>query len=372
MENDDLENISKAFQDNPDDLVIKLGKLKKYLALQEDLEEYLLETGLLKKGQTLTSAILDKTLNIAASFDSPDKSLEFTLGKKRLKFILKWSSPFTPEVEIVEVEGELVGFISRKSRCTISDNLRQKDFEEKCFVKSGKRSHNCSRRYPQGQLRKVIVSEGDSWFQYPVLLTDIIDHIMSAGHVVHSLGAAGDTLEGMFEDQQYMSPIKEYNTDIFLFSGGGNDLLGNIGQFIDDTTKKIDEKVVDRVLEDKIGIYYNKIFTSLIEVSEDLGVDTICHGYDYIIPLKGSKSIGSQLAARGIAANSWKGITDALINKFNEKLLSIAKGYNRVHYVNLRNKVGDGNWYDEIHPNSDGSKKTASCIMEKIKELRGN
>ena len=372
MKNDDL----KALQGKPIGFLKEVEQSKKYLALQKDLGEYLLEGGLLKKGQTLTSAIQDKSLNVSSKVKSQYQSLTFTRENKSLEFSLKWNKPYTPEVSLTINDNTSVEVSLSKTLYTDSNNPRQRTFNERCLVdySNHPKYHVCSRKYPPNPWYKVIVSEGDSWFQHP-LTTDIIDHIMrdltiSEDSVVRSLGAAGDTLKGMVKDQQYMDPIREYNTDIFLFSGGGNDLLLDIKRFFN-KNKKIDNNKVNKVLKNEIGRYYNKMFASLTKVSKDLGVDTICHGYDYIIPRENGW-VGSQLATMGIKEDSWKGITDALINEFNKKLSSIAKKYTQVHYVDLRNKVGNKNWFDEIHPNYDGSKKTASCIMEKIKELRGN
>jgi hypothetical protein len=41
----------------------------------------------------------------------------------------------------------------------------------------------------------ILVSEGDSWFQYPIRLDDTIDHLYSRGLAVRSLDAAGDTFK---------------------------------------------------------------------------------------------------------------------------------------------------------------------------------
>ena len=69
----------------------------------------------------------------------------------------------------------------------------------------------------------VLVSEGDSWFQYPIKLEDTIDHLYAKGFAVRSLDAAGDTLENMLKDREYVDAIGEAKASIFLFSAGGND-----------------------------------------------------------------------------------------------------------------------------------------------------
>ena len=46
----------------------------------------------------------------------------------------------------------------------------------------------------EGYAGPIIVSEGDSWFQFPILLDDTIDNL-ARDYAIRSLDAAGDTLE---------------------------------------------------------------------------------------------------------------------------------------------------------------------------------
>jgi hypothetical protein len=52
-----------------------------------------------------------------------------------------------------------------------------------------------------------ILEEGDSWTQYPIVLRDIVDWV-SKDFAVYSLGAAGDTVEGIALD----GGVKRYFT----------------------------------------------------------------------------------------------------------------------------------------------------------------
>ena len=73
---------------------------------------------------------------------------------------------------------------------------------------------------------KVIVAEGDSWFQYPFFVTDIVDHLLRDGRVVCSLAAGGDWIGNMVYEDKYISELTDYQPEVFLISGGGNDLVG--------------------------------------------------------------------------------------------------------------------------------------------------
>ena len=250
-------------------------------------------------------------------------------------------------------------------------NERKQYFNDICLINYTKR-HRCVRKNPLSPPLKVIVSEGDSWFQFPSILgvTDIISNLINKRYAVYSLGAADDTLENMYNNGEYIEPIQEYNADTFLISAGGNDLLKDVGKFFSE--KEIDPQKTNAILENKIGKYYNKIFDSVLEIQEAPELNIICHGYDYIIPQNlGENSVGYGLEKQGVAKADWKNITDFLIDLFNDKLSSITNKFNdRVHYVNLREKVGNKNWYDEIHPNDVGFSNITEVIIKKIEDLR--
>lgn len=73
----------------------------------------------------------------------------------------------------------------------------------------------------------VAVAEGDSWFEHP-FLQDIIDHINREKDIaVFSLAYAGDWLDNILFQGEYVDMLSVIKPDVFLVSGGGNDLLGD-------------------------------------------------------------------------------------------------------------------------------------------------
>ena len=72
--------------------------------------------------------------------------------------------------------------------------------------------------------------EGDSWFNYPIILTDIIDRIgMDPDLAVYSIASGGDWLLNMLHAREYVEELSVSHPDWFLISGGGNDLVGHAG-----------------------------------------------------------------------------------------------------------------------------------------------
>ena len=78
-----------------------------------------------------------------------------------------------------------------------------------------------------------IVSEGDSWFQYPFLLDDVIDQLFDQ-FAIFSLDAAGDLLQDMKKQDELSGAITAEQPQVVLLSGGGNDLLGDGRLHIDE------------------------------------------------------------------------------------------------------------------------------------------
>lgn len=75
--------------------------------------------------------------------------------------------------------------------------------------------------------RKIILAEGDSWFNYPIILTDTIDAItMDPDLAVYSLAEGGDWLLNMLTARKYVEELSVLYPDYFLISGGGNDIVG--------------------------------------------------------------------------------------------------------------------------------------------------
>lgn len=92
-------------------------------------------------------------------------------------------------------------------------------------VKDNFRKHDAKHN---GLKNRVIVVEGDSWFNYPVLLSDVIDWIsMEENMAVYSLASGGDWLMNMITAKKYVEQLSTLQPDVFIISGGGNDLVGN-------------------------------------------------------------------------------------------------------------------------------------------------
>lgn len=75
-----------------------------------------------------------------------------------------------------------------------------------------------------------IVSEGDSRFQFPMMVDDIIDYL-SERYAIYSLGEGGDTSATICgeREQEIIPAVQQFDPHCFLLSRGGNDMVKNGG-----------------------------------------------------------------------------------------------------------------------------------------------
>ena len=83
---------------------------------------------------------------------------------------------------------------------------------------------------PTGFQRKSpIIAEGDSWFRLPnvIMPPTLIDLLQQDdGYAITNMAHWGDTLAEMAQAGQFWPPLVSGQADTFLFSAGGNDVLG--------------------------------------------------------------------------------------------------------------------------------------------------
>ncbi len=229
----------------------------------------------------------------------------------------------------------------------------------------------------------VFISEGDSWFQHP-MLKDIIDNVGEL-YPVYCLSAAGDTIENYLRDEEYKDAIEQQKPAGFLISGGGNDILG-------ESLRNLLNKAFDEAPEGErperffnaqfqqamanILKYYREIFAYCKQVRP--GMKIYIHGYDYVLPLKPEESknkgwLGKFLNEAGVIRD--KDRTAAVLHMmglFNKNLKALAAEHpGQVEYIELLGTVKPDQWSDEIHPTDEGYQEVSLKFIKRIRETIG-
>lgn len=225
-----------------------------------------------------------------------------------------------------------------------------------------------------GKIR--VVSEGDSWFNYPLLIREVIDQIFDDFSIL-SMGYAGDWLANIYKENEYINAMQRYEPDIFLVSGGGNDMVG--GQRMMNVLRPYSQGagVRDVVKEDVLQsmmLDFDTIYRSMFDkvLAQHPNVKIICHGYDY--PWFGGKEkkwFGVPFRRMGIIHEGLRNeIGGYLIDHFNQMMYSVASDYpGRVHFLNNTGLVPRNLWKDELHPKELGFTVIAEQFREKMYEV---
>lgn len=267
------------------------------------------------------------------------------------------SRPFDPAVRVdrkmVEVSAE-EGAFALASLNAIARWRRQRTYRDRIDSWDG----------------PVAVSEGDSWFQFPFLLDDVIDQL-NKDYAIFSLGAAGDLLADIVVQDELVGAIQSEQPDVVFLSGGGNDLLGGgrlatvLAPFKEG--RPADEyptEAFDAVLRQALDQYANVLEAALVAGAPAI----VCHSYDYAIP-DGGRWLGRPLASLDILdAGLQREIIKVLMDRFFDgmsQLVAQREFRGRVVLADCRGKVGEKSaWWDELHPKDQGFLRVARTIRQ--------
>jgi len=221
-----------------------------------------------------------------------------------------------------------------------------------------------------------LVSEGDSWFQYPILLREIIDDLFQE-YAIFDMSAAGDSLHNMRRGvQQIIDALKAESSHGLLLSGGGNDFLdrgvfSHVLRGFNRSFNTADQYVIMHRLAEvmrSIEADYAAMFEAVTQQVE--GVRIFCHGYDWAIPRFGGLYLWPVMNDKEIPEPLRPDIVKIIVNAFNEALSGVASSTRfggRITYIDCRGAIGRSDeWFDEIHPKNPGFSRVADRFRRAI------
>ena len=242
-----------------------------------------------------------------------------------------------------------------------------------------------SKAFRQHPHRKLILVEGDSWFEYPLFLKEIIDHLNKIPHyALYSLAAGGDWLSNILREQEYIEELSLLQPDIFLIGGGGNDLLGNhrLAQLLHKkqaegrTSASFFTPEFSRLMN-LLKQQYTTLLDQIASSPRFQNMKIITHGYDYPIPSRkrglhpikrfmgNGKWLKEPLELRGYYQQEEQNeVMKQVINSFNEMLMELTRERKNVAHIDLRGTLRKpGDWFDELHPRSKKFKEIANIFQ---------
>lgn len=235
------------------------------------------------------------------------------------------------------------------------------------------------KQFPQ---RLVLLTEGDSWFSYP-LNANIADHIemmndFSILRLEHNGDEAREILAAGSEQLKKLKYyLKNYPVEALLISAGGNDLIA------EELAKVLQKRVnggawqtslkaaaLSAVLDDIVAGY-----ARLLDARDNLRPNcvVITHSYCYFQPtgrkatgpfglLKAGPWMRPVLVAKGIDPDTeGREIARYLVDELHARLTALAAARRRFHVVDMRTALPPDNvhWADEIHPSGAGFRRLA-------------
>lgn len=235
--------------------------------------------------------------------------------------------------------------------------------------------------------RPVVVTEGDSWFDYPMYL-NVIDRIDDAKRfALKRLEFSGDTVANMighgprFQGLAALKTVVENERPrLVLFSGGGNDIVGNelTGAIKAYDPTKTAEWHLDTAIWRQLSGAVRDGYEVLVREIGPLA-PIFAHGYDHIVPVnRGARYDGWSVAgpwvwpemeAQGIPDPMKVAIGRAMINWFNDMLANLETAHRATGYfghIDLRGTLRTEEWENEIHPTKKGFKLIAERLLQQL------
>jgi len=330
-----------------------------------------------------------KYLELAANLDVSDEDiLSYSIivkGEGAFDFELK---PDPEKVEMSQEDIELENALSIGNG--LSRYRRQAAFR---------------RRVKRGEDLPILVSEGDSWFQFPFLVKEVVDRLKD-DYLIWSVGAAGDTAENMVfgpirrRKTEYMKALKKQQNSVrgFMFSAAGNDIIGqdpdtgrpvllDLIKPFNGNENDIEGHINMPLLEERLAFLkraYEKVIGDVRADAAFHRLPIFIHGYDYAFPypwhddprrpIHASKNewLGQPLDQRGIHNREQRrNIIRFMIDRLYDMLGTLSQDSleKQVWLVDCREAMPEvDDWIDEIHGTSKGFKKVAKRFKSVIEE----
>ncbi|GAA4471028.1 hypothetical protein GCM10023189_60800 [Nibrella saemangeumensis] len=281
-----------------------------------------------------------------------------------------------PEIQLIEGDPGQKGLWSDVKLAIsngIANRIRLRQYEQNLI------------RYPA---RLRIVAEGDSWFQYPFQVRDVVDYLAGV-YNVYSVAGSGDRLVNFLAtpNPKFLQVLAQVRPAFFLLSGGGRDLFGDafrsfLRQQPDDALPFPQcylNETLPPVLH-KLQEEQRRIFRLVTMGYPEVKV--LVHGYDYAIPVdpdaypRKDSWLGKCMVGCGILSQADReALIRFMVDAFNQRLEAVANEFPQVSYLDLRGVVRrtdrlEDYWFDEFHPNDKGFLSVTSRFVKRMNDMR--
>ena len=251
-----------------------------------------------------------------------------------------------------------------------------------------------------------VLAEGDSWFAYPRRFfalgeaSNLIDILGQADDMaVFGRPANGAQLAQMMAPprrDELLRRLSELPYDALIFSGGGNDIVGeyDFELYLSDRKPGLDggppswDGFEWARFDSKLA-QVRALYLELIErvrfYSRNPDTHIVVHTYDVpppsdqgfelfdAIPI-GDSWMMPYMKTAGVPDDERAGIVRDMLNRFERMLVELEasdESGDRFHVVQTQGTIGPDEWRNEIHPTPGGFRRIGAAIDARIRQVVG-
>ena len=231
----------------------------------------------------------------------------------------------------------------------------------------------------------AVLAEGDSWSRYIIGKAVIFYVARGLGIEILNLAWPGDEVREMLTGKQIVrlgrelrrGPASRRKYEFLLFSGGGNDLVGQdrFYKWLNDyeSGMSASELVNDQALSvafAALELRYQELIA--LRDRESPVTTLLLHGYDFAIP-SGIRACGQGpwllpgLKLRRInGAALRREVVKEFLLRFDRLLRRIAAASQNVEVMPTQGVLADKHWDNELHPTNPGFSLIADVFLERM------
>ncbi|MDP1563301.1 MAG: hypothetical protein Q8M16_18120 [Pirellulaceae bacterium] len=241
-----------------------------------------------------------------------------------------------------------------------------------------------------------VFAEGDSWFHYPVPFFGggVIPRLQKRlGVPILNLANAGDEVRMMLGVKQREMLAKQLRNgcpaggawDAMLFSGGGNDIVGEpMSLWIQDFRPGVSPETFIHQSRFAAALAIVQAgYEDLIQMRNDLSPATqlYFHAYDFAIPDgRGVCHLGPwlkptfQLRKFPTTATVATEVVKAMLQQFAGMLRTLANTHPQVTLLNTQGtlQATTSSWHNELHPSAAGFDQIAQVFYQQLANVFGD
>ncbi len=237
-----------------------------------------------------------------------------------------------------------------------------------------------------------IFAEGDSWFDYPVPLFGggVVPRLARRlGIPILNLAKAGDEVRNMLGVEERAIIQKQLHDgspaggrwDAMLFSGGGNDIVGNpMVLWVNDFNQTVAPETLINAPRFQTALDLVRAgYEDLIGLRDKFspGTHLFFHGYDFAIPDgRGICRMGPWLKPTFDTRNfrtrpPAERVVKAMLTQFAAMLRTLASANPKVTYIETQGTLAPvtASWHNELHPSGVGFDSIAGVFHASIRSL---